>query len=95
MLKVVAPADKSTLSFDESVTSRLGVTGRDGFIVAKALAYAITAIEQLPSRWQERSDCNDMRAILNAWFGQSVRNWVIHNARDHLHQQSVVDPDVS
>jgi hypothetical protein len=42
------------------------VTGRDGYIVAKALTYAIEAIEALPERWQEYSDKEDMIALLEA-----------------------------
>jgi ketosteroid isomerase-like protein len=42
------------------------VTGRDGFIIRKALAYAITAIERLPSRWQEVSDAADMKRLLES-----------------------------
>lgn len=41
-----------------------GVTGRDDWVMAKALAYAVTTIDLLPRRWQEASDCRDMKALL-------------------------------
>lgn len=40
------------------------VTGRDGYIIVKALAYAIAVIEALPVARQEGSDCDDMRDLL-------------------------------
>jgi hypothetical protein len=42
------------------------ITGRDGYILRKALAYAIVAVERLPERWQERSDREDMIRLLAA-----------------------------
>ena len=42
------------------------VTGRDGYIIRKALAYAIETIELLPSKWQEWSDKEDMIRLLEA-----------------------------
>lgn len=42
------------------------VTGRDGYIIRKALAYAIETIERLPERWQEWSDKEDMKTLLAA-----------------------------
>jgi hypothetical protein len=41
------------------------ITGRDGYIIAKALAYAIEAIGRLPEEAQEASDREDMIALLN------------------------------
>ena len=40
------------------------ITGRDGYILAKALAYAIATIQSLPVIRQEASDCDDMCDIL-------------------------------
>jgi len=40
------------------------ITGRDGYILCKALAYAILCIERLPPRWQEFSDKEDMKVML-------------------------------
>jgi hypothetical protein len=42
-----------------------GITGRDGYIICKALAYAIETIERLPQRWQELGDLEDMKLILD------------------------------
>jgi hypothetical protein len=59
---------------DTASISAANVTGRDGYIIAKALAYAISAIEALPPRWQEWSDCEDMKAILRARMSpQSIK----------------------
>lgn len=43
------------------------ITGRDGFIVNKALLYAIAHIQSLPEERQEWSDMRDMCAILKAY----------------------------
>jgi hypothetical protein len=43
-----------------------GVTGRDGYVIQKALVYAIEAIESLPPEHQEWSDCQDMKCILKS-----------------------------
>ncbi len=45
-----------------------GVTGRDGYIIGKALAYAIATIDGLPEGQQERSDRDDMVAVLLAMY---------------------------
>ena len=37
---------------------------RQKLIIAKALAYAIKTIENLPPRWREQSDMEDMKIIL-------------------------------
>lgn len=42
-----------------------GITGRDNYIILKALAYAIAVIEALPIERQEGSDCADMRDLLH------------------------------
>jgi hypothetical protein len=43
---------------------REGITGRDAYIVRKALAYAIASIGSLPNDGREESDRLDMVAIL-------------------------------
>ena len=43
-----------------------GITGRDGYIIAKALRYACEAIDRLPVDQQETSDWDDMIRLLNA-----------------------------
>jgi hypothetical protein len=49
------------------------VTGRDAVILAKALAYAIEAIERLPPDWREESDCADMKTLLDHFAGVGAR----------------------
>ncbi len=41
------------------------ITGRDGYIIAQALMYAIAVIDRLPPHEQEVSNRDDMMAILN------------------------------
>jgi hypothetical protein len=47
------------------------VTGRDGYVTAKALAYAIAYIDSLPEKQREASDRDDMRRILVAKVSSS------------------------
>ena len=42
---------------------------RDLFLVKKALVIAILAIERQPGPFQSASDCQDMKAILDALVG--------------------------
>jgi hypothetical protein len=58
------------------------IIGRDGYIMAKALAYAITTIERLPDQWQEWSDCEDMKLIFDPYFGGA--RFVFDDAKLHL-----------
>jgi hypothetical protein len=55
------------------MTEKPSVTGRDGLIVAKALAYAIAFIDSLPEEKQERSDRADMVALLHAAVSDPVQ----------------------
>ena len=52
------------------------VTGRDDYIMAKALYYAIKYLETLPELLQEWSDKQDMVAILHAQFPAITANFV-------------------
>ncbi len=61
------------------------ITGRDGYIMAQALAYAIEAIEHLPDDWQEWSDKEDMKSLLNARWKVIAKDLRI-GARGHLEQ---------
>jgi hypothetical protein len=56
------------------------VTGRDGYIIAKALAYAISVIDALPQGRQEGSDREDMARLLAAMRS----NHLMGGARAHL-----------
>jgi hypothetical protein len=64
------------------------VTGRDHAAICKALAYAIVAIERLPDLWQEWSDKEDMRALLDVIAGKD-RDYYITTARAHLERRGV------
>jgi hypothetical protein len=41
------------------------ITGRDGLIIAKALAMAIITIDRLPPEWRANSDKADMEKLLH------------------------------
>ena len=69
-------------------TPKTSITGRDGFIIAKALAYAIVAIDQLPEKRQEYSDQQDMRALLQYCAGDSAEFHMV-NARSHIEGRSL------
>lgn len=63
-----------------------GITGRDGYIIAKALAYAIETIERLPDEWQEFSDKEDMKMLFdglvnNETAAEAIANGVRHHLR--------------
>lgn len=49
-----------------------GITGRDGYIVCKALAYAIAYIQSLPKERQEYSDCCDMVELLRHYMPDAL-----------------------
>jgi len=68
-----------------------GVTGRDGYIVAKALAYAIATIDALPFRWREGSDADDRRRLLRAHFSKSDAPSYAHH---HTHLPCNVNADL-
>lgn len=62
------------------------VTMRELYILAKALAYAIRAIEHLPARLQEFSDKEDMKRILHddfAMFEEVVTQCADSHLRRH------------
>jgi hypothetical protein len=61
-----------------------GITGRDGYIIRQALAYAIEVIAALPSEYQEYSNLCDMLAILHASTGTSMASHLREGAAHHL-----------
>lgn len=73
----------SVVAFSEKRprSAKFGITGRDGFIIAKALAYAIEANGALPEHLQEWSDCEDMKKIFEAMFSKDMREIVSFSAR--------------
>lgn len=58
------------------------VTGRDGYLVLQALAYAIATIDELPVDRQERSNREQMLQLLDTW-GRSDP-YYLENARRHI-----------
>lgn len=61
------------------------VTGRDGYIINKALAYASTAIAGLPDDAQEKGDASAMRDLLAALVPDvEERDNMLLNALGHL-----------
>jgi hypothetical protein len=67
---------------NHSLATRANVTGRDGYILGLALAYAILAIERLPERWQQGSDAENMRQLLDHLTERA--DFFISIARGHL-----------
>ncbi len=65
----------------------IDITGRDGFILCKALAYAIITIEKLPVAWREASDREDMIALLHAHSADP--GFWLTTARAHIEQRRV------
>ena len=51
----------------ENITDQ-NITGRDRWIMAKALAYASAAIAHVPEEFQSKSDRNDMLKMLRAFW---------------------------
>ncbi|MBR0993969.1 hypothetical protein JQ580_24925 [Bradyrhizobium japonicum] len=67
----------------------INITGRDGAVVRKALAYAIEAIDRLPRCFQESSDREDMLNFLDVLGDADLHQFV---ARQHL-VASLANPD--
>jgi hypothetical protein len=61
-----------------------GITGRDGYIMMKALASAIITIEQLPPKRQERSDKEDMKALLHHHARSNFAQHHLDQAKAHV-----------
>ncbi len=61
------------------------ITGRDGYIVAKALAYAIEAIDQLPEERREEGDQADMKRLLDQMVSSDRRlAELVRGVRAHM-----------
>lgn len=64
------------------------ITGRDGLVVCKALAYAIEAIGHLPKQWQEWSDREDMLKLLDVISNSDAERFRV-GARSHFERRGV------
>jgi len=62
---------------------QVSVTGRDAFIIQKALAYAALCIEGLPSKRQEISDHDDMLGLLK-FLAEDWFDYFLDGARAHI-----------
>jgi hypothetical protein len=61
------------------------ITGRDGYIELQALAYAITAIELRPDMYQEWSNKEDMKVLLDHFCSDKrFKQHLLDGARRHL-----------
>lgn len=64
------------------------VTGRDGYIIAKALAYAIARIQSLPDDRQEYGDMLDMCALLHERdLPQSTLDMILLDVERHVQHE--------
>ena len=71
------------------MTGTTNVTGRDGYLVRKALAYAIETIEGLPKRWQEQSDQQQMLRLLEAMTDSYAAQRFRICARSHIKRRGL------
>jgi hypothetical protein len=61
------------------------ITGRDGYIQMQALAYAIAAIELRPEEYQEWSNMEDMKLLLDHFCThQGLKQDLLNGAKAHL-----------
>ena len=75
-----------------SDSSKPSVTGRDDYLIAKALLYAITFIESLPEQQRELSDRDDMVALLHQFVPAAVER---EELARNLEQRTGFLPDVT
>jgi hypothetical protein len=68
------------------------ITGRDGYIMCKALAYAIATIPYLPKAFQESSDRDDMLELLRA-SGPNAQ-YLLDSVADTVSHIHLTDEDV-
>ncbi|KRW96245.1 hypothetical protein [Paracoccus sp. MKU1] len=71
-----------------TTTEAASVTGRDGYIVAKALVYAIAHIQSLPEERQEYGDMLDMcDLVYKSGLPQSLIDMIVHDVERHVRQE--------
>jgi hypothetical protein len=59
------------------------ITGRDGYLMMQALAYTIVAIGLRPEEYQEWSNREDMKLLLQHHAGNLAQHF-LNNAEMHL-----------
>ena len=64
------------------------ITGRDDYVIAKALTYAIAFIGSLPPKNQEQSDRDDMVTLLRARTSDDIRTILA----DTVHSKTGIRP---
>jgi len=67
----------------------VNLTGRDDYIIIKALAFAIITIERLPERWQPWSDLQDMRKLLFALAGDYYAELCLTEAQGTIERRGI------
>jgi hypothetical protein len=72
------------------MTIKPDVTGRDNYIIAWALAYAIECINRLPEEWQEASNQRDMELLLISLHGEAEAERCRTLARGHIERRGTV-----
>ena len=75
------------------MTGTTDITGRDDYLVRKALAYAIETIEGLPKRWQEQSDQQQMLLLLESMADTYDAQRFRICARAHLKRRGLTVKD--
>lgn len=69
------------------------VTGRDGYIAAKALVYAIARIQSLPEEWQEYGDMLDMCSLVQeSKLPQSMLDMIVYGVERHVQHEVDIYP---
>jgi hypothetical protein len=63
-------------------TSKNDITGRDGYIIAQALATAIHYLEKMPELYRPESNIADMRRLLAAYGPQDGKRFLDELRRD-------------
>jgi hypothetical protein len=79
---------------NENQTNQSSITGRDGYIIAQALAYASEWLKTLPVMLDEPSNRSDMDAILATMFSDSWTDDLRWHAQHKLSNGTLKNPNV-
>jgi hypothetical protein len=94
------PMNIATFPKTSTSSRRQSITGRDGYLVLQALAYAIEVIGAMPDQWQEWSNREDMKTLLAAWaegweaehLREGVRHHLFHPGSPLSRNTAIDDP---